>query len=148
MVREHFQVPIRALGQPKLNILTWLKVQNLSTKFGEFKNFNREVRNFDGARRIFYEVEWHMFIRHIFKTIWPIKICSDVPKSSSKYHFWGENLPNKFAKVTSRLFWLIGSEEMNIGMIFYTHAQIQILVLPKIVRKICIFSWNHETIRV
>ena len=69
MVREHFQVPIRALGQPKLNILTWLKVQNLSTKFGEFKNFNREVRNFDGARRIFYEVEWHIFIRHIFKTI-------------------------------------------------------------------------------
>ena len=82
MVREHFQVPNRVLEQPKLNILTWLKVQNLSTKFGEFKNFGREVRNFDRARRIFYEVKWH--ILSIFKKIRPIKICIDANKSSPK----------------------------------------------------------------
>ena len=61
VVREYFQVPNHALEQPKLNILTWLKVLNLSTKFGDFKNFGREVRNFDGARRIFYEVSWRDF---------------------------------------------------------------------------------------
>ena len=68
MVREHFQVPNRALEQPKLNILTWLQVLNSSTKFEEFKNFGREVRNFDGARRIFYEVKWHIF--SISKKVW------------------------------------------------------------------------------
>ena len=73
VVREYFQVPNHALEQPKPNILPWLKVLNSSTKFGKFKNFGREVRNFDGARRIFYEVRWHIF--GIFKKIWLIKIC-------------------------------------------------------------------------
>ena len=73
MIREYFQVPNDALEQPKLNILTWLKVLNLSTKFGDFKNFGREVRNFDGARRIFYEVKWRIF--SILKKMWLIKIC-------------------------------------------------------------------------
>ena len=40
MIREYFQVPNDALEQPKLNILTWLKVLNSSTKFREFKNFS------------------------------------------------------------------------------------------------------------
>ena len=73
VIREYFQVPNHALEQPKLNILTWLKVLNSSTKFGDCKNFGGEVRNFDGARRIFYEVRWHIF--SISKKIWPIKIC-------------------------------------------------------------------------
>ena len=59
MIREYFQVPNHALEQPKLNILTRLKVLKSSTKFGEFKNFGREARNFDGARRIFYQVQTH-----------------------------------------------------------------------------------------
>ena len=82
MIREYFQVPNHALEQPKLNILTWLKVQNLSTKFGEFKNFGREVRNFDGARRIFYEGKGYIF--SIRKKIWPIKIMQYMTKSSPK----------------------------------------------------------------
>ena len=61
MIREYFQVPNEALEQPKPNILTWLKVLNSSTKFGDFKNFGGDIRNFDGARRIFYEVNWHIF---------------------------------------------------------------------------------------
>ena len=73
MIREYFQVPNDALEQPKLNILTWLKVLKSSTKFGDFKNFGREVRNFDGARRIFYEVKWRIF--SILKKMWLIKIC-------------------------------------------------------------------------
>ena len=84
MVREYFQVPNHALEQPKPNILTWLKVLNSSTKFGEFKNFGREVRNFDGARRIFYEVKLHIF--SILKKIWPIKIMQGMTKLSPK---WG-----------------------------------------------------------
>ena len=56
VIREYFQVPNHALEQPKLNILTWLKVLKSSKKFGEFKKFGREARNFDGARKIFYEV--------------------------------------------------------------------------------------------
>ena len=61
VIREIFEIPNDALEQPKLNILTWLKVLKSSTKFGDFKNFGRDIRNFDGARRIFYEVIWHIF---------------------------------------------------------------------------------------
>ena len=61
VIRENFEIPNDALEQPKLNILTWLKVLKSSTKFGDFKNFGRDIRNFDGARRIFYEVIWHIF---------------------------------------------------------------------------------------
>ena len=60
-------------------------VQNLFTKFGEFKNFDRVVRNFDGTRRIFNEVKCH--ILGIFKKIWSIKICIDANKSSPKLIF-------------------------------------------------------------
>ena len=72
MIRDNFQVQNHALEQPKLNILTWLKVLNSSTKFGDFKNFGREVRNFDGARRIFYEVKWRIF--SILKKMWLITL--------------------------------------------------------------------------
>ena len=37
MIRGYFQVPNDVLEQPKLNILTWLKVLNLSTKFENSK---------------------------------------------------------------------------------------------------------------
>ena len=73
VIRGSFQVQNHALEQPKRNILTRLKVLKSSTKFGEFKNFGREARNFDGARRIFYEVRWHIF--SILKKMWLIKIC-------------------------------------------------------------------------
>ena len=84
MIRDNFQVQNHALEQPKLNILTRLKVLKSSTKFGEFKNFGREARNFDGARRIFYEVKLHIF--SILKKIWPIKIMQGMTKLSPK---WG-----------------------------------------------------------
>ena len=82
MIREYFQVPNHAVEQSKLNILTWLKVLKSSTKFGKFKNFGREVRNFDAARRIFYEDKLHIF--GIRKKIWPIKIMQYMTKSSPK----------------------------------------------------------------
>ena len=97
VIRENFEIPNDALEQPKLNILTWLKVLKSSTKFGDFKNFGREVKNFDGARRIFYEVKWH--ILSIFKKIWPIKICIDANKSSPKWLLWHCETSNKFTKV-------------------------------------------------
>ena len=82
MICEYFQVPNHALEQSKLNILAWLKVLNLFKKFGEFKNFGRGVRNFDVARRIFYEDKLHIF--SIRKKIWPIKIMQYMTKSSPK----------------------------------------------------------------
>jgi len=72
VVREYFQVPNHALEQSKLNILAWLKVLNLSKKSREFKNFGQGFRNFDGARRIFYEVKQRIF--SVLSKIWSIKI--------------------------------------------------------------------------
>ena len=78
-VREYFQVPNHALEQPNPNIFrSWLKVLNSSTKFGKFENFGQEVKNFDRARRIFYELKWRIF--SILKKIWPMKMMQGMIK--------------------------------------------------------------------
>ena len=61
------------------NIFERLKVQILSTHSGDFKNFGRAVRNFDPARRIFYEV-WRYDFQFLIK-IWVLKIMTVSHKS-------------------------------------------------------------------
>ena len=66
--RRFFKVGNGSGIQWILNIFEWLKVQNVSTHSGDFKNFGPAVRNFYPARRIFYEV-WTLDFQknYIFK---------------------------------------------------------------------------------
>ena len=77
--RRFFKVGNGSGFQWIMHIFWRLKVQNISTHFGDFKNFGPAGRNFDLARRIFYQV-WRLDFHFCNKNGVP-KILLYPPKS-------------------------------------------------------------------
>ena len=55
LVRENFEVGNGSLDQSIRILFACCDMLKCSPSFGEFKNFDETLRNFDGARRIFYQ---------------------------------------------------------------------------------------------
>ena len=56
LVRENFEVGNGPLDQPIRILFACSDMLKCSPEFEEFENFDETFRNFDGARRIFYQV--------------------------------------------------------------------------------------------
>ena len=57
LVRENFEVGNGPLDQPIRILFACSDMLKCSPEFEEFENFDETFRNFDGARRIFYQVK-------------------------------------------------------------------------------------------
>ena len=120
VIRDFFQVQNNGLDQPKPNIFSRLKVQNISTHSGEFEKNSREARNFDGGCRIFYEVSCRDF--QIWSQKWLVKKRLEIKIMASKSIFSLYIRSDSFVNFKRTSFWIMEHQETCIWLILETHV--------------------------